>query len=77
MTLTRIWRKFSKCEAVMEERDWSLASDHDLDLSVLGTPFVFFDVFRHPIGEDSAYVAVNTSFYAVTQTVHREHPSQF
>lgn len=61
----------------MEERSWSLASDHDSDLSVLGTPFVFFDVFRHPIGEDSAYVAVNTSFCAVIQTVHREHSSQF
>lgn len=60
----------------MEERNWSLASHHDSDLSVLGTPFVFF-VFRHPIAEDSAYVAVNTSFYAVIQTVHREHPSQF
>lgn len=40
----------------------SLASNDDFDLSVSGAPFLFFDVFKSLIGEDSGCVAGYASF---------------
>lgn len=43
----------------------SLSSNHDLHLTVLGSQFLFFDVLRSLVEEDSGYVEVHTSFCAL------------